>query len=364
MSIELDVDHQQFRRRRFLDRRSDEAGDPRSDLWYRSIRHLRRMKIANAEERAAPPGAPAPTVSAGISWVQVGPQPVRIDHEQIFQGTGPVSGEVTDIEIDPEGAEDNVIYITTNNGGVWKSINGGATWVPKTDLMPTLSMGAIALDPVDHQIVYAGTGNNFDGGLEFTKGVGIYCSIDAGETWSQLGESLFNLKRIIQIVLPTTNVLLVATNDGLFRSIDGGQSFGSNFPGFSDSNPVLVGDINDLALDKSNPSTVYASVEGKGIFVSTDGGITFPINLFNNSGAPSAPFNRITFAQSVKPDSNTIYALVTDVTSTPRLKGLFRSTDKGLNWTLMPGAAGPAAENKGLQADYDLVLGVDPSGPQ
>src|SRR6516164_7938870 len=104
-----------------------------------------------------------------------------------FQGAGPVAGEVTDIAVDPQGTEDQIIYISTNDGGIWKSTDGGTTWNPKTDGMPSLSMGAVAIDPTNSSTVYAGTGNLFDGGGVFSKGVGLYKSTDAGETWAVFG---------------------------------------------------------------------------------------------------------------------------------------------------------------------------------
>ena len=75
-----------------------------------------------------------------------GPAPLRIDHEQNFQGAGPDSGEVVDIAIDPRNATDNVIYIATNDGGIWKSTDGGTSWKPETDYLLSLSMGAVTLD--------------------------------------------------------------------------------------------------------------------------------------------------------------------------------------------------------------------------
>ena len=357
------TDNLRDRWRHFRRRRNDVTGADRPDLWYTNTLRLLRMKEVTREEVAAPPGAPAPTRFLGVSWVGIGPQPLRIDAEQNFQGSGPDSGEVVDILIDPSGTTDQTILIATNNGGIWKSVDGGATWQTHTDFMPSLSMGALAMDPVDHQTVYAGTGNNFDGGAQQLRGAGIYRSIDGGDTWLQLAAAQFLGREIVRMVIPAPNVLIVATNNGLFRSIDGGVSFGANAPTFNDGNALVAGHITDLALDKASVATVYASVRGTGILVSTDGGITFPTNLFSNAGAPSAPFDWISFAQSTHPDNTVLYALVTDSTATPPFKGLFRSSDRGSTWNSMPGAATAAAANKGLQNAYDVTIGVDPRDP-
>lgn len=90
---------------------------------------------------------------------QISPAPLKIDQLQVFQGVRPDSGEVVDIAIDPSGASDQTIFVATNDGCIWKSTDGGATWTLKTEFMPSLSMGAVALDPDNPQIVCASTGN-------------------------------------------------------------------------------------------------------------------------------------------------------------------------------------------------------------
>jgi hypothetical protein len=187
---EAKLSRMHHRQEAFLRRHRDIHGQVRPDIWRSGIEHVRGMKIAAALATARPKGKrlPAAVVFVGVQWRQVGPAPIRIDPDpvdplkqfRLFEGTGPSAGEVTDIAIDPQGTTDQIIYIATNDGGIWKSTDGGATWNPKTDGMPTLSMGAVAIDPTNSSIVYAGTGNLFDGGLVFTKGIGVYKSTDAG----------------------------------------------------------------------------------------------------------------------------------------------------------------------------------------
>ncbi|EST36703.1 hypothetical protein [Streptomyces roseochromogenus] len=282
-----------------------------------------------------------------------------MDQEQIDQGQGPDSGEVVDIAIDPSGTSDQVIYIACNDGGVWKSTDGGLTWKPKTDLMPSLSMGAVALDPGNPSTVYAGTGNPFDGGGQFTKGVGIYKSIDGGETWSVEGAAVFTHHSINRMVLPVSGVLLVGALNGVYRSVDGGLNFGANAPAFNDGRPVIQGYVTDLKLDTRSPTTtVYASISGQGVFVSTDAGATFPTNLFANPGAPAPGFFFISFAQSNQPDGATMYASVQGATD----YGLYKSIDSGAHWVTMPAGATAAIPppNSGYQLGYDQTVGIDP----
>ena len=85
-----------------------------------------------------------------------------------------------------------------------------------------------------------------------------------------------------EIALPSTNVLLLASDQGLYRSIDGGENFGANSPDFNDRQPLLNGVFAGVAVYTTNPRIVYASQFGVGILRSTDGGVTFPDKLLVN----------------------------------------------------------------------------------
>src|SRR5262249_48593051 len=86
------------------------------------------------------------------------------------------------------------------DGGVWRTTNGGTSWTPLTDRMPSSAVGCITLDPSNPSIVYVGTGEaNFANHSRY--GLGIYKSLDAGNTWVQLGESNFGGRCISRIVV-------------------------------------------------------------------------------------------------------------------------------------------------------------------
>jgi photosystem II stability/assembly factor-like uncharacterized protein len=136
---------------------------------------------------------------------------------------GPNAGAAMDLAIDPTGTADSVVYAIFNDGGVWKTTNAGAMWTPTTDSLATLSFGALALDPSNSVIVYAGTGNIYNNG--YFQGVDIYQSLDSGNTWTLTsGSGVFNGIGINKIVMPASGVLLVATQHGLFRSSDSGNA--------------------------------------------------------------------------------------------------------------------------------------------
>jgi hypothetical protein len=118
--------------------------------------------------------------SPGVQWNQIGPAPLQIDADTNFQGNGPDSGQVVDVAIDPRGSTDQTIFIATQDGGIWQSTDGGKTWQTTTDFLSSLSMGAVALDPANPSIVYAGTGSPASN--SFFKGIGIYKSRELAST--------------------------------------------------------------------------------------------------------------------------------------------------------------------------------------
>jgi hypothetical protein len=364
--------------KQFREIHSDGTGRYRPDLLHKGIAQAQRLPISSAWRGAAsvkgsalanPSSASPASAITGAQWVQYGPEPLRIDAEQNFQGTGPDAGMITELAIDPRGTTDQVVYQSNNDGGIWKTTDSGAHWTPMTDFMPSNSMGAVTLDAGNPSIVYAGTGNLFNNG--YFNPTGVYRSVDAGQTWTNVGKSVFGSRGINRMASPAANVLLVATNNGLFKSIDGGTNFGTA-PSFTNGSPVLGGSISDLHLDTTTANSVFASVNGSGIFQSTDGGSTWGANLFTNTnGAPTANFNFISFSQSTSPNNQTIYASVGGGTACPstgpqpsgcNYNNLYVSTDGGGNWTAQGTGAGSAfAAATGCQCGYDQTIGVDPA---
>jgi hypothetical protein len=296
------------------------------------------------------------TAQCPPGWVPIGPSPLTTDANDGVDGLGPDSGVIRDIAINSGGSVDQTIFVATDNGGVWRTQDNGATWQAKTDFMPSLNMGSVALDPANLNIVYAGSGNELN--QDYFKGAGLYKSTDGGENWTVLGANIFTNVAINRIVIAPNNVLLLGTGIGVYRSIDGGAHFGNNAPNFDNSSSIIAGDVTDLDLDTASGTTVYASIGSTGVFKSTDSGATFAAgnNLFTNTnGSPlSAGFSYVAFAQSTQPNNQTMYVNV--ALSTGRA-GIYKSTNAGASWTSLPTNTG---DLETVQAGYAQTVGIDP----
>ncbi len=360
---------------------SDSLGRVRPDLWRRAMHQFARLPVSAAWHRGNVSGAalqdPGQAPAGGVvgaQWQQIGPAPLVIDAEHNFQGDGPDTGEIVDVAIDPRGSTDQTIYVATN-GGVWKTPDGGSHWSPLTDNQASLSIGALVLDPANPSIVYAGTGNRYDGSGQFFgqnpqfNGVGILKSTDGGGTWTTVGANRFTGRGITRMVMPAANVLLVATSSGLFKSVDGGLNFGSNSPNFNNGNAVLGGYITALSLDTASSTTVWTGVSGSGLFKSVNSGTSWGGNSPNfDDGnplfAPSGSFSDLAFGQSTSPDNQELFLNVANPSGGgfgATYFGLFRSTDGGANWTQIQSAV-PAGDS--CFCSYGLFVVVDPQDNQ
>ena len=272
----------------------------------------------------AQPGRVDPGLYAGMQWRLIGP----------FRG-GRVNG-VTGVP-----GQIETFYMGSVGGGVWKTMNAGRTWRPIFDAQPVASIGAVSVAPSNPDTVYVGTGES-DMRSQISYGNGMYKSTDAGRTWRHLG--LDNTRQIARILVDARdpNLVYVAAlghpyggnaDRGVYRSRDGGSTWQKVLFKSNDIGAV------DLAVDPSNPQTIYASLwntrrppwsvypaangPGSGIFKSTNGGDTWQ-QLTN--GLPGEAVGRIGLAISAA-RPNRIYAIVD-----AREGGLFRSDDAGATW--------------------------------
>ncbi len=315
------------------------------------------LQAARASYKARWPGAvraqSVQAVSSATGWAPRGPSAIPY--------YGRSAGRVRAIAIDPTNS--NVIYVGAAQGGVWKTVDGGASWVPLTDAECSLAMGALAVDPVTPSTVYAGTGEIT--GADGYYGCGVLRSTDGGATWTQLGGAFFDTPaggaRMSKIVIdpatagsPTSSTVFAATSGGLYKSTTSGTTW----------TLLLTGGFTDLVADPTNGSTLYAagSPRNDGVYEvdkSTDGGANWiAVSAGFPPVFPISSFGRIQIAISASSPA-TLYAAVTK-DGTGSLLGLFKTEDAGATWTHV----GAAGFDCGGQCFYDLVISVDPSDPQ
>ena len=271
-----------------------------------------------------PAGAIDEKVFNGMHWRQIGP----------FRG-----GRALAVEGIPD--EPETYYFGAVAGGVWKTIDGGANWKPLFDKADISSIGAIAVAPSDHNVVYAGTGEAAIRG-NTTYGTGVYKSIDAGNTWKNIG--LKDTRQIGALIVDPRNadVVLVAAlghafgpnqERGIFRTADGGKTWAK----------VLSKDENtggiDVVFDPHNPNIVFASLwqarrqpwffssggPGSGLYRSEDNGVTW--KRLEGNGLPDGILGKIGIAASGA-DANRVYAIIE-----AKEGGLYRSDDAGQHWS-------------------------------
>ncbi len=220
--------------------------------------------------------------SAG-DWQSIGP--TQVNHPL---GTAIGIGRADRIGFHPTNI--NIIYVGTSSGGLWKTIDGGVTWTPKTDALPTTGISGIVVshdDPDNKIFILTGDGDSSNAGSPGSSGfkntsTGVYVSYDAGDNWKNLALPItdtyfgYNLRQS-----PTNaNVLLAATSHGLYRTSNGGNSWDNV------QNDLCY----DLEFKPSSGSIVYAVtysdiIEESRFRKSTDGGITWEIieNFNSNS---------------------------------------------------------------------------------
>lgn len=254
-------------------------------------------------------------------------------------GPALMSGRIADIAIDPE--RPNTWYVAAGSGGVWKTANSGTTWDNIFDGQNSYSIGCLALDPNNSDILWVGSGEDV-GGRHVGYGDGVYRSRDGGHSFENLG--LEDSEHIARILIDPRNsdVVFVAAQGplwteggqrGLYRTQDGGESW----------EPVLTAGpwtgVTDVVFDPRDPDVLYAATHQRhrtvaalinggpetGIHKSTDGGNSW---RELKGGLPGADKGKIGLAVSPqRPD--VVYATIE---LAGRTGGTWASEDRGESW--------------------------------
>lgn len=276
-------------------------------------------------------------------WTSIGPN----DWQSISYNPG--IGRINVVAEHPTNPQ--IIYAGSPSGGIWKSTDGGTNWENLNDDFPSLGVSGIAIDHTNPQTIYIATGDK-DG--SDTYSIGVVKSTDGGQTWNNTGLS-HNLTQFLVcrelIMHPTDpNILLVATNDGLYKTSDGGANWDLS----------AAGNIRDIEFHPTTPSIVYASTDQ--LIRSTDGGDSF--STISNGLPGSGDVNRMELAVS-EDQPDWIYAL-TGKESDASFHGLYLSTDSGVSFQLQantPNLFGyaMAGDDDNGQSWYDMAIDADPN---
>lgn len=268
-------------------------------------------------------------------WQPLGPSFVFNGQPLDPQNSPPinVSGRATAILIHPQ--DSNKIFLGTAQGGLWLTKDGGKSWQPLTDDLPSLAVGALAMSPQNPNIILLGTGEaNFSGDSYY--GAGVFKSTDGGDTWAQLG-NLPSRARISSIVFNFTNTqtIYLATTSGasnqlsdvgVFKSTDGGTTW----------KKILDGIATDININPKNPESLLAAIGNpngdliNGVYQTNDGGNSWQLI----SSLPSGnTIGRVEITRSL-PTGNEIFISFSNPFS-GTLLNVFKSIDGGKSWKII-----------------------------
>ncbi|MFO7614705.1 MAG: hypothetical protein R6W71_08720 [Bacteroidales bacterium] len=261
-----------------------------------------------------------------------------------FRSIGPAltSGRIADFAVNP--CNPSEYYVGVASGNIWKTSNNGNTFEPVFDNYGAYAIGCLAMDPKNHNVVWAGTGeNNHQRALGY--GDGVYKTTDGGKSWKNMGLKESRQIGMIAIHPENTDIVFVAAEGsvwgpggdrGLYKTSDGGKTW-EKILDISENtgvNNVLIHPKNHnimFATSEQRRRHVFTKIGGgpeSAIYKSTDGG-----NTWNKltSGLPGGDVGGMGIAISPV-NTHIIYAIIEAEGTTG---GFFRSTDLGESWTKM-----------------------------
>jgi len=337
----------------------------------RAVRDMERSEQKRDERRAASNKRP----TAVERWHPLGPAPIPVNASTSY------SGRVVALAVHPTNPD--IVYAGAAQGGLYRSLNGGANWTPLLDNALTLSIGSVAISPSDPSTVFVGTGETAFSADSFF-GVGIYCITNADSAnpvvsgplnKTSVGSDIFTGRGISEILVHPTdpNRLIVTTAQGVAGI--GGSTAGSSLPNAGvyrttnalSANPVFEKltiqgttsasrSIADGVADPADPNRVMITVVGGG----GDGGIYLTTNAYDSvptftrtlATGDGTSLGRTELTANRTGETLTVYAAAGTSNGT-----VFKSTDGGSSFVPLSGGSGFCNP----QCFYDIAVAVDPT---
>ncbi|HEX8560155.1 MAG TPA: hypothetical protein VF668_18810 [Pyrinomonadaceae bacterium] len=302
--------------------------------WLALAAAAQQQQQQPAPTTQAPAATPTPTPEQAEDATTETKSFERLEWRSI--GPANMGGRVADIE--GVAGRPEVVYVATASGGLFKTTNGGVRWTPLFERQGSISIGDIALEPGNPEVVWLGAGESaVRNSVSF--GDGVYKSTDGGRTWRHMG--LRDTLHISKVLVHPRNpdVVYVGAQGhaygpneerGVFVTTDGGRTWAKT---------LYIGPehgVADMDIDPSNPNVVYAVMwkfrrtpwthtsgdDRGGLFRSVDGGRTWK----KLEGGLPKTIGRIGVAVAHS-NPNVVYAITEAKEGT-----LWRSDDRGETW--------------------------------
>lgn len=260
------------------------------------------------------------------------------------------NGRINCIEFDP--FDEDVFWVGSPGGGLWKTTDGGLSWNTNTDNLPVLGVSDILIHPTNTDIMYISTG---DAHGSDTYSIGVLKSTDGGITWDTTGLS-YNVSQSNEISKLEMNPnypdsIFAVTGDNILLTVNGGDNWTVVGPN---------GRWRDIHYKPGNTNVLYAMKQTSGssnVYRSVDAGATWQVC---NNGVSNTNKRRPLIAVTPA-NPEVVYALFSD--NGWGFHGIYKSIDGGDNWNLQsntPNILGRDTDgtSTGGQSWYDMSLAV------
>ncbi len=266
----------------------------------------------------------------------------KVNLPWVQRGPGNVGGRTRSIIVDPSDGTGKTWFAGAVSGGIWKTTDGGNSWQIISPDLPNLAIASLCMAPSNTNVIYAGTGEGFYN-IDAVRGNGIFKSTDKGITWTQItstkDKSGFYYVNSLVVSHSNENILWVATNKGIVKSLDGGDTWHS-------AGAPLNRRYQKIIIHPSNDDILWATCNDKGIYKTENGGEKwFLVHDMSDAG-------RIELTVA-KNDPNKLYAINEE-------SEVYYSFDGGTEWARAT-ESGTATKFLEGQGWYNSTMAVNPT---